>query len=426
MADIDISGNATYAVQLVAGKFSSAAEIADDALQGAGNYMAALEALLESLEVPDDINVEEVVFPEITPVDFYSRPNFTSQLESFPTFDDPLPSAPTLVKVPVSDLSSPGIVELTDPGAMVYTPNAYNSEIQADLFAKILNDLRNGGTGLTPAVEADIYDRGRERQRVENERLYQETESRFGATGFGLPGGALASSLQGVGEEISRKNDQMNREITINQAELEQKNTHFIMDLAFKAESILLDFYNNQENRLFEAAKAIAQSTIDIYNAITTNQSLKLERYKTEADVFKVLVESTLKENEVLIQQYDTQVKAFVSQMDLEIKNAQLQVEAFKTEAAVFEVETKATSMYYDVALKESELQVQAFTAKISQQIAILEANTGGYVALKSLQEKGVEGIMNVNAQLAASALNAVNASASLSQSSSTSTTSEV
>lgn len=406
---------------LVAGRFDTTQELADESVESARGYMEELDAFLEVLVIPDTDDIEDIVFPEILPIDFSSRPSFTASLESFPTFDDDLPSAPTLKSVPSSSsLFTPSVVEVTDPGAMTYTPGAYNSDIRADLFAKILSDIRNGGTGLNPTVEADIYDRGRERQRVENEKLYRETEDRFTATGFGLPSGALSSSLQAANVEISGKSDQLNREITINQADLEQKNIQFSVDQAVKIESILLQAYNDQENRLFETAKAIAQSTIDIYNSITANQSLKLELYKTEADVFKIKVESALRENEVLIQQYDTQIKAFVSQLDLEIKNAQLQVEAFRTEAMVFEAETKATGMYYEALVQENSLSVQAFSEKIKRQIAIIEANTGGYIALKGLQERGFSGIMNVNAQLAASAMNAVNVSASQSISSST------
>jgi len=42
-----------------------------------------------------------------------------------------------------------------------------------------------------------------------------------------------------------------------------------------------------------------------------------------------------------------------------------------------------------------------------------LELTVKGYVAVKELQVKGTEGIMNVGAQLAASSMNAANASAS-------------
>ncbi len=406
---------------LVAERFDSTQTLANDTIANANQYMAQLGAFLDTLVLPSTAPVDDIEFPEILPIDYSARPSFTEQLENFPTFDDGLPADPTLKTLPISDITEPSIVEITDPGSFSFTEGAYNSEIRDPLFAKILNDFVDGGTGLSPAVEADIYDRGKERQRVENERLYLETEDRFTATGFGLPSGALVSSLQAVGLEISRKNDQLNREITISQADLEQKNVQFSVDQAVKIESILTDFYNNDQNRGLEVSKAVSQVTIDIYDALTKNQSLKLDRYKTEAEVFKIRVESVIQENGMLIAQYDTRIKAFVSELDLEIRNAQLQVEAFKTEATVFDTETRAATMYYETRIKEDSLLLQSFSEKIKKQIAILGANTDGYVALKSLQANGIESLMNVNAQLGASATNAANVSASQSISSSTS-----
>lgn len=406
-----------YTNELVVGRFDLTEALADDAISRATDYMDVLSDLLKALELPSSASIDDIDFPEILPIDYNERPSFTSQLEDFPTFDDDLPAAPIFKGMPEYDISEPNIVEVTDPGALSHTEGAYNSDIRADLFSKILDNIRNGGTGLDPTIEADIYARGRERQRVENEALYRQAEDRFTATGFELPSGALNSTLEAVNEEISRKTDQINREITINQAELEQKNVQFSLEQATKIEGILSDFYNSQENRALEISKAIAQSTIDIYNAITTNQNLKVERYKVEAEVFKTRVESVAEENKNLIAQYDARIKAFISEMELEIKNAQLMVEAFKTEAMAYEVETNATGMYYNTLIKENSLKIEGFIAKIKKQIAIIEATQNGYVALKSLQEKGTEGIMNTNAQLAASAINAVNVSAGQSSS---------
>jgi len=97
-----------------------------------------------------------------------------------------------------------------------------------------------------------------------------------------------------------------------------------------------------------------------------------------------------------------------------------LQVEAFKTEAMAFEAESNAVGMEYSAKINEGNLMVEEFKAQIQEQIAIINSTRDGYVALKSLQEKGTEGVINVNAQLAASAMNAVNASAGQSISHST------
>ena len=64
---------------------------------------------------------------------------------------------------------------------------------------------------------------------------------------------------------------------------------------------------------------------------------------------------------------------------------------------------------------KVQEIQARIEAARLNMQVAVaeVEATTRGYVAIKELQVEGTKGIMNVGAQLTASALNAVNASAS-------------
>ena len=598
---------------LVAGRFDSAQEYAEDALENAESYAATLTSLLAELELPLYDAVSAVEPPELPPIDYSARPSFTAALEAFPTFDNESPADPDLAAIPDIDVDTtidnieftensylaptisignapendvsldsitiptkpslvmpavptldditlpaaptidiaefsaapPGAFTAGEPGAFSYTPDAYNSDIRVPLFAKILYDLQNGGTGLDATVEADIYARGIERQKVENESLYKETEDRFTATGFSLPTGALASALQAVSEEISRKNDQMSREIVINQAELAQKNTQFTTDQARQIEGLLMDFYNSQENRSLEASKAIAQSAIEIFNSLITNHKLKLEQYQAEASVFEIKIkaelaaveiykaeiegakaatdvqlarvsiynaqlsgletlmklysvemesvkihsevqmakieifkaeteayvagigaekvkaeifgvqvdsekaraivygervkasalkvdaakadasiqqmnaDNILKTNQLKVTEFSALLDKYRAEIEFEIKNAQLTVDVFKAEAAAFEVETNAVGMEYGARTSEGQLRVEEFKAVIAEQIAIIESAKDGYIALKGLQVKGTEGMMNVNAQLAASAMNAVNASASHSLSSS-------
>ena len=527
-----------------------------------GNISPPDPALVTVPDIDTDVSMDNVEFTENS----YESP--TVSIGDAPTNDVTIdsidfPTAPSIVMpdtinlagitipaapdISISEFTATlqDITEQSTPSAFSYTAGAYNSDIRADLFAKILYDIANGGTGLDATVESDIYARGTARQQAENEALYREAESRFTAVGFELPTGALVSSLQAVSNEISRKTDQLNREITINQAELAQKNTQFTIDQARQLEMILVDFYNSQEGRTLEASKAIAQSSIDIYNTVIANQKLKLEKYQVEATVFELKIkaemtaaeiyrtkmegvklevdvqrvlidvynaqlagidillklyttemesvkihtevqmlkvevfkaeieayiatieseklrvdiygtqiesektraaaygervqaaatkveaakttaevqqmnaENILKSNQLKITEFAALLDKYKAEIEYEIKTAQLEVEAFKTEAMVFEAESNAQGMEYTAKINEGNLKVEEFKARIAEQIEIINATKDGYIALKTLQEKGTEGIMNVNAQLAASAMNAVNASAGISSGSS-------
>ena len=82
--------------------------------------------------------------------------------------------------------------------------------------------------------------------------------------------------------------------------------------------------------------------------------------------------------------------------------------------------------MQYSTQIAEINAAIEKARLDVSKGVAIIEAVKTGYVALKELQAKGIEGIMNANAQLAASAMNAVNASATMGYSSSDAESSSV
>jgi len=602
---------------LVAGRFDTSEEYASNAITQAEDYMKQLEDILHSLELPDTTELAGINFPDISPIDYSSRPIFSEALDIYsiltaempinpnlenvkdididipqeninfientlsapsilvdnppennidigsidippvPEFEIPnvpvlsnvvIPSVP-IINLPQFDALPPDIDDIPTPQEFKYIPAAYNSDIRVPLFNKILWDIQNGGTGLDVQVEQDIYDRGRERQRIENERLYQEVENQFSATGFTLPSGSFASRMLEVSNEISRKNDQTNREITINQAELAQKNTQFTTDQARQIETLLIEFYNQQENRTLEAAKAMVMGAVEIFNALINKEKLGLEKYQTEATVFEQKVKAELvaveiykaqiegmkgevelqqaqvniyktkiealdtilklyatemesvkikteiqktkieifkaqteaysiqvgaeevkakiyntqiegektraiiygekvkayqtkieakkaemeilqinadnvfKKNQLLIEEYKAKVDGYKANLAGDLHNAEIQTQGFKAEALAFETQTNAQGLEYSTRIHEYQVEIELIKAKILKQVSELETVREGYIALKKLEVSGTEGLMNANAQLAASALNAVNVSASQSIGSSESST---
>jgi len=473
----------------------------------------------------------------INTVETPAKPDLTTPAPI--AFEDLEIPAPPTISLPDFDLNVPNLGTLNDPAPFSYTEAPYNSDVWSDLLDKVLTDIRNGGTGLDVTVEAELYDRARDRQRDENERLYRESEDTFSATGFPLPPGALAARLAEVSAEISRKNDQMSREIMINQAELAQKNTQFMVEKGIQLEGILRDFFNQQSNRALDAAKSVATIGIEVFKALVTKYSAALESYKAEAavyesrikaalttaeiyktqiqglevsakvqsvkadvyraqveavntvakiyetemqaakvqsevelsklEVFKaqtqayvaqlegektkfqvysaqvdgekarvqvyaenvkayiarveaakstaeieaIAAENVLKTNQLKIDKYRADLARYQAQIEAEIKSAGLQVEAFKTEVLAYNAETDAVKAENLAKIQEMTANVSVAELRLKKAVAQIEAISNSYVALKELQSKGTEGIMNVGAQLAASAMNAVNASAS-------------
>jgi len=463
--------------------------------------------------------------------------------------DIDIPTAPVL-----EDIAFPAAPSITIPGFdgelptevwdmpenFSYTEADYGSDIWADLLAKVLNDIRNGGTGLGALVEEELYDRALARQETENERLYQEVENYFEARGFTLPVGAMAGRLFEAAREVSRNNTEINSKIMIDQAQLAQTNTHFMIDKGIQLEGMLRDFFNAQANRAFEAAKVIASVGIEIFNANVNKFNAKVQAYQTQAAVYESKIKAALTQAEIYkaqidacsvmsdvqknlvliysekIKVLDTIVKVYSAEMEavgikaevektkIEIFRAQVQayvarieadkakfesygielegektkaliyseqvkgflgkveaakaesdiqlqtselalksnldktnqykamlsgyeteikaitsenatlVDGFKTETMAYSAETEAEGIKLASEIKLMDVSVSAARFKLDRAIAEVNAALDGFKAVKELQVAGTKGIMDVGAQLAASAMNAINANASL------------
>lgn len=483
----------------------------------------------------------DVEYPE-TPI----APSITNlSVPAIPEYDMPNPpvidevSVPTPPNLTIPTFDSTFIeYDIPVPASFNWSESPYNSEIWATLLDKTLEGIINGGTGLDPDVEQAIFDRAKHRQLYENDKAYREVELFFSSRGFQLPPGAMAAKLQEVSQAILRENTDLNEKVMIEQAELAQKNTHFMLEMGRQAESILRDFHKSQEDRSLNTAKTLVDSSVAIVNAYVARYNAQVEKYRADAAIFKERVQAALakvelykaemdgakvnaevqlvkveiykvqisaievvmrlyttqlegvklkqqlemlkveiykantdvysalinaeklkvdvylatseaEKNKIII--YSEQIKAYAAEVDakkteLQAKVAALEgkisknsadIEAYKAEinyyesqvsgqariigaqaqvfsakASAISSESQAQSAFYGVKIKELDVQLQAAGLQLQGAIAEINASVQSYVALKELQVKTTEGAMQVSAQLAASALSAVHASA--------------
>ena len=474
--------------------------------------------------------------PNLDPVVIPPKPSIT--LPTPPVFDDITLPPPPSITLPTFDAGLPDEI-LATPAEFNWSESPFNSDIWTDLLDKTLDGIVNGGTGLNPDVEQAIYDRARARLQLEHDSKRRGIESDFAARGFPLPGGVLVGRIDEHDAEITRNNLELSEKVMIDQAELAQKNTHFVMQLGLDAEKVLRDFHESQMNRSLDAAKALAASSVEIFNALISKYNAKIDSYKaqavvyseqikaalTEVEIFKgqiesaqvsaevqktladvyekqlMAVETTIKlytaemdgakvaseiqasrlevfrlqiqayvaqldaektkfeiygveveaekskaalyseqvrsyvaevdaerskadiqiaqtdavtkKNVALIEEYKAELSAYGVEVDAAARKIGAQVDGFKAEATAYSAETEAKGMEYGARVKEIEARIEFGKFNLQKALAEIEAATNGYIKIKEQQLKGTESVMNVNAQLAASAMNAVNASAS-------------
>jgi hypothetical protein len=459
------------------------------------------------------------------------------------------PEAPTFSRItfpnsisvdtPRFALDRPVLEAMNQPTGFNFTEAAYTSSIWSDLLAKVLNDIRNGGTGLNVNVEEGIFQRGLERMRLEHEKLYSTINEEHADLGFSLPTGVQAARLRAAMNEISRQRVNHGNEVMIKQAELAQANTQFIITKGVELEGMLRNFFNEEMTRTLEASREVARNSIEMYRFVIDRYNARLEGYKAEAAVFgeriraeltraeiykaqmdgsrieaevqatqaavykarmdavdtrvriymgqmqaaeiqsrielskvevlkaqtevyvaqlegervkvqgyasqveaeknrasafaesvraytarveagKAIVETQirteelkLQQNQLLVEAYKADLLAYQADIEAELKNAGLVVEGFKAEVMAYTAENDAAKAENLVRIEEIKARIEKTRLELAKAEAVLKSVTSSYIALKELQLKGVEGIMNVEAQLAASSMNAVNASAS-------------
>lgn len=520
--------------------------------------------------IPDiddsNITVEDVTFTEnqitvpnqttyTAPIDIQTNtidipPQRDVTMPTAPTFKDLLfPDVPVVVDKGF-DIVVPSMPDdLTEPANLSYTEGVYSSDIKVTLFAKVLNDIANGGTGLDVDVEQDIFDRGRSRQKVENERLYNETVNNFSGTGWELPTGVYCAAIAEIQKEISRKNDVLGWDISVLQAELEQKNIQFSVTQATQLEGMLMEFYNQHENRALDAAKATAAMGIQILEALIAKYNAKLKKTevegavlgewvkfegvkadiyrtqmegvktaasvqdtkagiyekqlkavetiknmyaidmesaklqsqierdkleqlkirteiylanlsgeKTKVDIYATMndaektragivservranalrlesaktkagiqaqqAENTLKKNQQTLEKFKVELEQRRADIAEELKNAELNVKGFDISATSYNAQLRASEVAYSSRIKEFDNQIAASKIRLEKAVEQLKTITLGYTAIQELKQKGLDGVMGVAAQVGASALSALNVSASISDSVSRQTT---
>ena len=216
-----------------------------------------------------------------------------------------LPTAPTLISFGVrafggvkdySDwanaLAVPSELVLAAPTGFIKPDLArYGSALLDSLTANIRSRL-DGGTGLDPAIEALIWDRGRDRESITAANAMAEVTRNAEARGFSLPTGAMHAQLREAQRNMYAKSSEISRDVMVKQAELAQANAKHAIEQGIALEGQLIDYVSQVEQRTFDAAKYVAQNAVDIYNTLVDAYKANLERYSTAVATFRGLIDA--------------------------------------------------------------------------------------------------------------------------------------
>jgi len=176
--------------------------------------------------------------------------------------------------------------------------------LAADAFDEatnwLVNSITSGGTGISAAVEDQIWQRGRDRITADGMRTESQTLNEFASRGFSLPPGAMAARLQENRFAQLGKTQELSRDAAIKQADMAVENLRFAVGLAIesrmKAMQAAADYIRSLMSGVDSAAKVASinsdakakmmSASADMYRARLTRDQLSIQAGSTNAQLF--------------------------------------------------------------------------------------------------------------------------------------------
>lgn len=210
----------------------------------------------------------------------------------------------------------------TSPGNnFVFNETIYSSSLLTDLRAQLLAWVDGVSTGLAPAVEQALWDRARSREAVNASKKAAEAIRTFATRGFSKPSGALSQEIQDALQESQNTNSSFSRDVAIKQADLEQSNRRFSMELAWKIEEGAISYMNQQMTRVLEAAKTLQQFYVEVYQADVQKLNALVQEYTArvgaETTVFRAKVDQQIAEANIQVEAAKANIQVLIQRVTL-------------------------------------------------------------------------------------------------------------
>ena len=333
------------------------------------------------IAVPDFMAIApELSFPTAVTLSNPTLPNTKPVLDNIAVPDAPtftMPTLPTLATVVVPDDVNVVIptfdftFNLPRPTAPTNTfsfiEQQYTSPLLTAALELLEEDVLNGGYGLRPEDELNLWNRAKDRISKATEEEIDQAEGNISARGFTLPTGAQNALIAKATQNKTAQLSQVNNEIAIKRADMYVQARQFAVTTGLNAQQFLLSYHGSVQERTLNASKMVADFGIMYFEANVKDFQNGLEQYKTEASVFQTKLQVAREQTEIFRTRLESaRLKGQINQDAIELYNAQFRaVEAvtniYNIQLQSARVKAELQELQYRVYAQE----INAFTAQI-------------------------------------------------------------
>jgi hypothetical protein len=291
-----------------------------------------------------------------------------------------VPSEP-VVTLPTFSLNPPEPLKITPVdysaifagiAADITADKGYDSELINAIQDRLLNNVKNGGTGLSAIVEAAIFDRDKEREEQQLEDTTDKTIKLWAQRGFTLPDGMLAHSLSELQKEYMNKRLDRSRDIAIKQAELEQTNIFKSMEMGISLETEIMKLVMEYDKLILQVNEDVCKFANEYINLqIQVNNNL-VEVFKARVQIYSALIQAEMAKVEIfrseiqamlgIIQANESTVKLYATQIEAEISRYNGLLKGNELIVSIFSEEVRA--VVAQAGIEESKIKIYAETIR--------------------------------------------------------------
>jgi hypothetical protein len=267
--------------------------------------------------------------------------------------------------VPTTDLTAP-------TERFVFNEVDYTSMLSDEIKAKLFFDMENGGYGIETVDERALWDRARERTSVEANSRIEDALRAAATRGFMLPPGADMAVVADAQQASLEKIASMDREIALKRADMYVENRKFSITAATQVEALFINYRSSMMERMLNAAKALVELGVAVFNAKKDKYMADLEAYKAYAAVFEAKIRAELSKIEI----YKGQIEGARLQVEVQKGMADLyrtQVEASKNVIDIYRVQMEGVKALLEVERNKMDIfhtQMEGYSTTVQAKSA--------------------------------------------------------
>ena len=382
-------------------------------------FMTDLEGVLSGVD--RDFTIDDVVSGiNITQL---SQSNLPAPpvVGTLPGFYEPgttnaisFPTTPHLAPLPAVDFSftAPVMPAAVNP-SLGFQEIPYTSEMWLTVFTKVQDAIANPGSALGVMIEDGIWQRARDRQRIEGDIAYRKATQEISSRSLPFPQPAVRALEQEAGLEVLRQNTNLSFDIAAKQAEIANENSKFFIGKGVEIETMLRNFHTTFQTLSLEAKKAAADLVLRNYSEGVKGFSEAWRGIGIKMETGVKRIEAVIAGNKLLSDNFDIQARIVSAKIEMISKQRDGILQAAGVEAEVYKAEVQGLSSWYDALSSQQMAQLKKAELLVQQAVEEVKANLQSFLSGNSLKERVLESLSSLSAQVLASALNAINTSIS-------------